>query len=118
MAVMAWRIIHEVSMSVQLAFADEQTEIFAEMVEKATEAAKREPPDIEAAVGVLSYAHCYYPSGTKQITGSRLDRAVEWSRAHTERQMIEMLRAATGMDLGTDPKAWIRAYGKQPVSSL
>lgn len=114
-AVVAWQFAHGVRTSIQLSLADEQTEVFSEMVEKASAAIRREPPDVKAAVGFLGYAHHYYPSGTKQTAGSRLDRIVERSRSHAERQIIEMLRVATGTDRGTDPEAWIREFGNQAV---
>ena len=114
--VVSWQFVDGVWTSIQMSFADEQTEMFFEMVEKASEAIRREPPDVKAAVGFLEYAHNYYPSGTKQTAGSRLDRIVERSRSHAERQIIEMLRVVTDADLGTDVDVWIREFGNQEVS--
>jgi hypothetical protein len=107
-AVVAWQFARDTWKSIQLSFADEQTEIFSEMVVKATDALNREPPDVKAAVGFLEYTHGYYPTGTKQTTGSTLDRIVERSRSRAESRIIEMLRDATGVDHGTTAEDWIR----------
>lgn len=110
-AVASWHFVRYAWLQIQLTFADEQTEIFSEMTDKASESLKREPPDISAAVGFLEYTVSYYPSGSKQTHGSTLDRIVERSRSLAERRMIEMLRDATGEDVGTDAEAWIRQFG-------
>ena len=105
---MAWQFARDAWKSIQISFADEQTEIFSEMVVKATDAINRQPPDVKAAVGFLEYTHRYYASGTKQTIGSTLDRIVERSRSLAESRIIEMLRDATGVDHGTDAEHWIR----------
>ena len=110
-AVASWQFVRHAWMQIQLTFADEQTEIFSEMTDKASESLKREPPDVRAAVGFLEYTVSYYPSGSKQTHGSTLDRIVERSRSLAERRIIEMLRDATGEDVGTDAEAWIRKFG-------
>lgn len=107
-AVSAWQFCRNTWMAIQQSFADEQTEIFSEMTGKATEALKRQPPDVNAAVGFLEYTHKYYPAGTKQTHGSPLDGIVERSRSVAESRIIEMLRDATGMNHGTDAEDWIR----------
>ncbi len=96
--------------SVRLAFADEQTEIFIDMADKAAKSLRQSPPDVRAAVGYLKYAHSYYPSGTKQLAGSRLDTIVERCRTLAEWRIIQMLRSATGRDLGDDPEVWIQQF--------
>lgn len=110
-AALSWKVADGVWATIQVSFADEQTELFAEMVEKASEAIHQEPPDVESAVEFLRSAHNYYPSGTKQTTGSALDRIVERSRSNAERQIIAMLREITGADLGRNPNAWIDKFG-------
>lgn len=110
-SVAAWQFARDTWTTIQISFADEQTEVFSEMIDKATEALKREPPDVKAAAGFLESIHGYYPSGTKQSRGSILDRIVERSRSLAESQIIEMLRDATGADLGTDAEAWVREFG-------
>ena len=115
-AVAAWQFARNAWMAIRLSFADEQTEIFSEMTGRATEALKREPPDVKAALGFLEYTHSYYPTGTKQTHGSTLDRIVERSRSLAESRIIEMLRDATGVDHGTDAEDWIRELRKHEES--
>lgn len=95
---------------VHIALADEQTEIFEDMVTKASVVLSTEQPDVAKAVDYLEYAHCYYPSGTKQEPGSRLDRIVERSRALSEKLIVDMLRKTAGKDLGDKPEIWIEEY--------
>ena len=114
-AVASWQYVRNVWMQIELSFADEQTEIFSEMTDKASESLRQEPPDVRAAVGFLEYTHSYYPSGTKQKHGSALDRIVERSRSLAERRIIEMLRDATGKDVGADAEVWVREFGSQEM---
>jgi hypothetical protein len=99
--------------SIQLMYANEQTIIFSEMVESASEALRRKPPDRQTAVDCLDYIRNYYPSGTKQTTGSCLDRIVERSRVSAESQVLEMIRIATNTELDTSPEASIRSFLNQ-----
>jgi len=85
------------------------------MAAKASKSLQQSPPDVRAAVGYLEYAHNYYPSGTKQKRGSRLDRIVERSRSLAELRMIQMLRDATGKELDNDAEAWIHEFSNEPV---
>lgn len=110
-AVASWQYVLNVWMQIELSFANEQTEVFSEMSDKASESLRRDPPNVRAAVGFLEYTHSYYPSGTKQTHGSPLDRIVERSRSLAERRIIEMLRNATGKDVGMDPELWVREFG-------
>jgi hypothetical protein len=87
--------------NLRISFADEQTAIFEQMRDKAEEG------EAEEAADCLSYTLGYYPSGTKQVPGSTLDRIVERSRRGAVRQIIATLRARTGQDFGSDPKRWI-----------
>ncbi len=114
-AVVAWQFVSNAWSSIQLSLAEEQTEIFEEMAAMASESLQQSPPDVHAAVGYLEYAHYYYPSGTKQTNGSRLDRMVERSRSLAELRIIHMLQEATGKDLGNDAEVWIRAFSDEPV---
>jgi hypothetical protein len=91
-------------LTISVAFASEQTQIFDEMRTKALQS------DAAGAAGFLEYVVDYYPSGTKQQTGSRLDRMVERERAQAERDIIAHLRIQTGQDLGESPEAWIQKY--------
>lgn len=97
---------------VRVALAEEQTEIFEEMVVKASAALSQTPPDVNAAIESLAYAHHYYPSGTKQVADSRLDRIVERTRTCAEQRVIDMLEQATGERRGRNAEAWIAALGQ------
>ena len=91
-------------LKLRLAFASEQTQIFDEMRTKALKSGVAE------AAGCLEYVANYYPSGTKQVTGSRLDRMVERERAAAVRDIIACLRKQTASDLGDAPEAWVDKY--------
>jgi hypothetical protein len=92
----------------QAAFADEQTQIFDEMRTQALQSTA--PPDI---AGSLGYVVNYYPSGSKQRTGSKLDRVVERHRTTVVREIIAHLRLTTGDDLGESPEVWIQKYSRR-----
>ncbi|MBX7103794.1 MAG: hypothetical protein K1X57_06920 [Gemmataceae bacterium] len=95
-------------MKLHVAYAGDQVEEFEELrfrSEKATE-----PTTIADCLG---YAVSYYPSGTKQTTGSTLDRVVEGYRATVTREMIKRLRVITGNDFGNDPQVWIDKYARK-----
>ena len=66
---------------------------------------------IEAAA-CLKHVFIYYPSGSKQRTGSHLDRTVERHRISAAREIIAYLRRTTGQDLGDKPEPWIERYAK------
>ena len=91
-------------LELRIALAEEQTAIFDQMRVQAEQA---EPAD---AVESLRYAWNYYPSGTKQVTGSELDTIVERARRNAAREMVDDLRRKTGRDLGDDPRAWIEEF--------
>lgn len=91
-------------LQVQVAFASEQTGIFDSMRTQALSS------DAAGAAGSLEYVVHYYPSGTKQVAGSRLDGVVERARADAVRAIIAHLRTKTGEDLGDDPEKWIQKY--------
>lgn len=100
-----WLFFRYAEKTILVAFADEQTQIFEEMRARALQA--RTPGE---ASGYLEYAVNYYPSGTKQDTGTRLDRMVERARQANIREMIAHLRVQTGQDLGDDPGPWIARF--------
>ena len=91
-------------LKIHVAFAEGQTRIFAAMREQARHS------DPRGAAGCLQYVVNYYPSGTRQTTGSQLDRIVERDRAQAVEEIIASLRVKTGQDLGTDPSPWILKY--------
>jgi hypothetical protein len=63
--------------------------------------------DPSEAVPYLVYALSYYPSGSKQVKGSRLDRIVERARDNAVSAIIADLRKRTGQDFGDNPQRWI-----------
>jgi len=91
-------------LKIHVALASEQTQIFDDMRTKALQS------DAAGAAGCLQYVLDYYPSGSNQESGSRLDRIVERERRQAVRDIISHLRAKTGQDLGENPDAWIRKY--------
>lgn len=91
-------------LQINVAHANEQTEIFESMRTRALQSSPRE------AAGFLAYAVNYYPSGSKQKTGSRLDRIVERVRERAVQDIIAYLRIKTGQDLGDRPEPWITKY--------
>ncbi len=107
LAIFAWLFWERFVLHIRVAFADDQTEIFEEMRDRALRAEAAE------AVGYLEYVVAYYPLGTKQEAGSRLDRIVERYRALVVRDIIAHLRAKTGQDLGDDPQAWIEKFARK-----
>ena len=92
---------------IEVVFASEQTKIFEEMRARALES------DPAAAAGYLEYAVRYYPTGSKQRTGSRLDIMVERERATAVRDIITYLRVKSGQDLGTSAEKWIERFAKR-----
>lgn len=103
-----WTFLNGLWVRIWTGHAAEQMQIFEEMRVKALTA---ESP--AAAAAFLDYTVSYYPSGTKHTTGSRLDRMVEQARASAVREIIVELRKKTGEDLGDDPEAWIKKYGRK-----
>ena len=94
-------------LTVRVAWASEQTKILAEMRTQALQ------NDAAGAAGCLEYVVGYYPSGTKQEVGSRLDRMVERERTLAVRDIVAYLRTKTGQDLGESPEVWIQKYAKR-----
>jgi hypothetical protein len=93
-------------LSLRVSFAEDQTTIFDEMRAKALASSPRQ------AVECLEYTVNYYPSGTKQIPGSKLDQIVERARQSAIRDMLADLRARTGRNFGDDPKRWIDEFSQ------
>ena len=101
LAVSGYLLCDNAVMSIKASFADDQTQIFEEMAHRAVEG------DTSAARECLRYVTWYYPSGTKQSKGSKLDRVVERCRAFAVREIIAQLRKKTGKDYGDDPEKWL-----------
>ena len=91
------------SLKLRVAFAHGQIDVFDSTRSKAMNSTP-----IEAA-GYLEYAANYYPSGTKQVPGSRLDVIVETARSNAVREIIGYLRQKSGKDFGDDPQKWVEA---------
>ena len=89
----------------RVAWAEEQTALFQKMLDTAL------PGDAHIAAECLGFLDGYYPSGSKQVTGSRLDRIAERERTRVSRMIIDHLRSQTGQDLGANPNAWIEKHG-------
>ena len=117
LCIIAYLAIERIAVGVRLAFAEEQCQIFAEMSDKAVEALDSQQPDTSEAIEYLECVHNYYPSGTKQIAGSRLDGIVENTRQAHEQRIIEALRETTDSDLGNDAEAWIEHFSKKPFGN-
>jgi hypothetical protein len=94
-------------LTVRVAFASEQTQVFDEMRTRALQS------DAAEAAGCLEYVVGYYPSGSKQETGSRLDGMVERERTLAARDIVAHLRTKSGEDLGENSEAWIQKYAKR-----
>lgn len=92
------------SLRLQMAFAEEQLEVF-EM-----SATKSKAGSTQQAIGSLAYVLSYYPSGTKQRKGSRGDNIVEIGRRLCVASILDTLRQKTRQDFGDDPRAWLREF--------
>ena len=104
---LGWESWNHARLKIEVAFAEEQTRIFEQMRQQAIGGSP------SGAAESLAYVVNYYPSGTKQREGSRLDRVVERMRSSAIRDIISHLRQKTGEDLGEKPEAWIEKYAKQ-----
>lgn len=94
-----------VMLRARVAFADSQVRIFEELSVKAAEAS-----DPFKLSGLLEYTVKYYPSGSKQVAGSHLDRVVETVRSNTVATIVAHLRSVTGKDYGNHPARWFEQY--------
>lgn len=94
-------------LTIRVAWASEQTRIFDEMRAQALQS------DAAGAADCLQYVVGYYPSGSKQETGSRLDEMVERERTFAVGDIVAHLRKMTGEDLGESPEAWIQKYAQK-----
>jgi hypothetical protein len=87
---------------IRQAFAEEQTEVIEATRNQALKA------EVKKEAELLEYIVNYYPSGTKQIKGSKLDLIVERFRGCVVREIIADLRKKTREDFGDRPEEWIR----------
>ena len=107
LAVAAFGWWQYVPLRLRVAFADDQTQIFDAMRSQALAG------DAAEAARCLRYVVAYYPTGTKQVPASSLNRIVERSRASAQADIIAHLRQLTRTDLGAVPEPWIRQYAPQ-----
>ena len=87
-----------------VASAVDQIEIYDSMALQSNNAT------VEDIISHLELTVKYYPTGTKQKTGSRLDKIVENNRAKSIEKIIEILKTKTKDNLGSDPEIWIAKY--------
>ena len=107
LALSGWLFWNDGWLTIHVAYASEQAQIFEDMRAKALKSG------ITEAADCLRYVVFYYPSGTKQEAGSKLDRIVERERDNAARAIISYLRARTNEDLGDDPENWIKKYANK-----
>ena len=93
------------TLKLHVVFADGQVAIFKEM-----EASAYSTTDPREMTARLEYVVNYYPSGSKQMKGTRLDRIVEAVRSNSIAAIIARLHSTTGKDLGPDPRRWLKEY--------
>jgi len=96
-------------LKLRVSFAEGQISIFEAM--KSSLDNITNPQKLSAE---LEYVVNYYPSGSKQVRGSQLDRIVEIARANATSEIINRLHAVTAKDLGNDPQRWIKEYPPKP----
>jgi hypothetical protein len=102
-----WLLWSYTVQSLRIRFAEDQTAIFEELRAKAVRGGPR------TAAECLAYVVDYYPSGTKQVTGSKLDWLVERARARAVADIVAHLRKTTGEDLGDAPERWIAKFARR-----
>ena len=102
-----WLIVNNAWLSITASFADDQTLRIQEFRDQAL--ATNDPGK---AASYLDAVIGYYPSGTKQQRGTKLDRLVERHRNDASMAIIRHLRQITGKDLGNDPQRWLEEFDK------
>ena len=105
-SLLAWESWSYFRLHLEAALAEEQTRMFEESRTQALQS------DATGAAGCLDQVFIYYPSGSKQRTGSHLDHVVERHRLAVAREIIAHLRRVTGQDLGDKPEPWVKKYAK------
>ncbi len=88
-------------------FAKDQVQVIEETRNRALQA------DVFEELKCLEYITGYYPSGTKQTTGSSLDYIVERFRKGAIKDVISDLRMKSGKDLGNKPEDWINELKRE-----
>lgn len=96
-------------LTIKVLFAREQVRAFLSARDKARTGS------IEEALQCLDETMSYYPSGSKQTTGSALDEIVETSRKLAMADIIAFLRQKSKRDFGDNAKDWLETR-KSPAS--
>lgn len=107
-ALLVWLFGHNALLTVRLAKADGDTAIYEQMMRDALSTT-----DSASAAKFLNYMWNFYPSGSVQEVGSRLDRIVERGRMSSALVIIAHLRVITGKDLGDKPEPWIEKFAEK-----
>mgnify|MGYP001599289257 CR=1 FL=1 len=108
LALLIWLFADSAMLRLRVVMADGDTNIHAQMVDDA-----RATKDPAKAVQCLNYLVGHYPSGSKQVAGSKLDRVVERCRRSSALVIIAHLRVITGKDLGDKPEPWIEKFAEE-----
>lgn len=108
LALAVWLFAESAMLHFRVVMADGDTDIHAQMLEEA-----RATKNPAKAAQCLSYLVSYYPSGSKQVAGSKLDRVVERCRRSSALVIIAHLRVLTSQDLGDKPEAWIAKFAEK-----
>ena len=108
LALAVWLFADSATLHFRVVMADGDTDIHAQMVDDA-----RATKDPMKAAQCLSCLVNYYPSGSKQVAGSKVDRIVERCRRSSALAIIAHLRIITSQDLGDKPEPWIEKFAKE-----
>ncbi|WP_395143682.1 hypothetical protein [Armatimonas sp.] len=103
----SWSLVSYLHLDLRVTLANDQT---WRIVKSRDQALAMKNAD---GVGQLQMIVNEYPSGTKQIKGSLLDKMVERQRATAVHEVLTHLRKETGKNFGDDPEVWIEKYGSQ-----
>jgi hypothetical protein len=101
------------TLRLRIAYADDQITVFSARIYSSDSITN--PMQL---ADQLDYLVHYYPSGTKQDKGTKLDRVVEGTRSIAIAAIITRLRDITGRNLGADPQLWITEYQERSTQKL
>lgn len=101
--------IKHFSLVLDVCFALEQVEVFHAVKEQI----KSGNDNRKEIASQLNYIINYYPSGTKQEKGSRLDRIVESARKDVLEDLIIFLKGKLNEDYGSVPEKWVESLNNK-----
>ncbi len=104
-ATLAWVFYVYAALHIRVSLAYEYITEFEQMRTEAIETS-----DVGEAVGKLRHTIRFYPSGSTQFPGSKVDRIVETARSHAVRDIVAHLRKIAPKDLGDDSDGWLVEY--------